>query len=104
MSQRLIYHCSPSTIWVKDADQTLVVDRELGQSWVLRGVEAVIWDLLRVGYSYRKIVPTLSLILSLSVEEAEYTLAGVLRKWRDASIVQVSGEDADGEPDSQCGV
>lgn len=63
MSQRLIYHCSPSTIWVKDADQTLVVDRELGQSWVLCGVEAVIviWDLLRVGYSYRKIVPMLSL-------------------------------------------
>jgi len=104
MSQRLIYHCSPSTIWVKDADQTLVVDRELGQSWTLRGVEAVIWDLLTVGHSCQKAVQVLSLILSLSVEEAEHTFAGVLRKWKDASIVQVSGEADDGEPDSQCGM
>jgi hypothetical protein len=67
MSQRLIYHCSPSIIWVKDADQTLVVDRETGQSWALRGVEAVVWDLLTIGYSYQRIVPMLSLILSLSI-------------------------------------
>ena len=104
MSQRLIYHCSPSIIWVKDADQTLVVDGELGQSWALRGAEAVTWDLLTVGYSSREIAQVLSLILSLSVEEAEHTLASVLRKWRYANIVQVSGEANDGEPDGQCGV
>ena len=104
MSQRLIYRCSPSIIWVKDADQTLVVDRETRQSWALRGVEAVVWDLLTIGYSYQRIVPMLSLILSLSMEEAEYTLAGVLRKWRDASIVQESFETGDGKLDCQCGM
>lgn len=104
MSQRLIYRCSPCIIWVKDVHQTLVVDREAGRSWALHGIEAVVWDLLTVGYSYRRIVPMLSLILSLSVEEAEHILAGVLRRWSDASIVQVSGEADDGEPDSQCGM
>lgn len=104
MSQRLIYRCSPSIIWVKDTNQTLVVDRETGQSWALRGVEAVVWDLLTIGYSYQRIVPMLSLILSLSTEEAEYTLAGVLRKWRDASIVQEPFEANDGEFDCQCGM
>jgi hypothetical protein len=96
MSQRLFHRCSPSIIWVKDADQTLVVDREMGQLWALHGAEAVIWDLLTVGYSSRKIIPMLSLIFSLSVEEAEHTFADVLRKWRDANIVQVSGEADDG--------
>ena len=104
MSQQLIYRCPPSIVWVKDADQTLVVDRETGQSWALHGAEAAVWDLLTVGYSYHRIVPMLSLILSLPVEEAEQTLAGILRKWRDASIVQVAGEADDGELDRQCGM
>ena len=96
MSQRLIYRCSPSIVWVKDADQTLAVDTETEQSWPLRGVEAVVWDLLAVGYSYQKIVPMLSLILSLPIEEAERALASVLEKWRDAGVVRVSGEAKDG--------
>ena len=102
MSHRLIYCCSPSIVWVKDADQTLVVDKELGRSWALGGVEALVWDLLSVGYSYRRITRMLSLLLSLSVDEAEHTLGGVLQKWRRANIVQVSGEADDGKPGRQC--
>ncbi len=96
MSQRLTYRCSPSIVWVKDAEQTLVVDRETEQSWVLCDVEAVVWDLLAVGYSYHRIVPLLSLILSLSVDEAGHTLAGVLQKWQDAGIVQAAEGTGDG--------
>jgi hypothetical protein len=102
VSQRLIYRCSPSIVWVNDAEQTLVVDKETKQSWVLRGTEAVVWDLLAVGYSYQRIVPMLSLILSLSVEEAEHTLTGVLRKWQDASIIRVAGGTDGGELGYQC--
>lgn len=102
MSQRLIYRCSPSIVWVNDAEQTLVVDKETKQSWVLCGTEAVVWDLLAVGYSYQRIVPMLSLSLSLSVEEAEHTLTGVLRKWQDASIIQVAGGTDGGELGYQC--
>lgn len=101
MSERLIYRCSPSIVWVKDAHQTMVVDKETGQSWVVRGAEAVVWDLVTVGYSHRRIVWMLFLILSLSVEEGNRILAGVLRQWRDAGIVQVSGEVADGKLDHQ---
>ena len=92
MSRRPTYRCSPSIAWVKDAGQTLVVDRETRQSWTLRGMEAVVWDLLAVGYPHRKIIPMLSLIHSLSVEEAKDALAEVLRKWREAGLVQVSRE------------
>jgi hypothetical protein len=104
VSEARIYHCAPSIIWVKDADQTLVVDRGTGQSWALRGVEAVVWDLLSVGYSYHRIIPMLSVMLSLSAEEARRTLADVLRTWQDVSILRVSGEANDGEPDRQHGM
>jgi hypothetical protein len=82
----------------------MVVDKETGQSWVVRGMEALVWDLVTVGYSYRRIIRMLSLILSLSVEEGDRILTGVLRQWQDAGIVQVPGEVDDGEPDHQYGV
>jgi hypothetical protein len=104
VSERLIYRCSPSIVWVKDASQTMVVDKETGQSWVVRGAEALVWDLVTVGYSYHRIIRMLSLILSLSVEEGDRILAGVMRQWQDAGIVQVSGEAADGKPDHQYGM
>ena len=101
MSERSIYRCSPSIVWAKDASQTMVVDKETGQSWVVRGAEALVWDLVTVGYSYHRIVRMLSLILSLSVKEGDRILADVLRQWQDAGIVQVSGETTDGKPDHQ---
>ncbi|MBU0703104.1 MAG: hypothetical protein KKC18_04485 [Chloroflexi bacterium] len=96
MSRRVTYCCSPSIVWVKDAGQTLVVDRETRQTWTLRGMEAVVWDLLAVGYSYQRIVPLLSLIFSLSAGEAKSTLTGLLREWQDTGIVQVCREANDG--------
>lgn len=95
MSRHPVYCCSPSVVWVKDAEQTLVVDRENQQSWAFHGAEAVMWDLLTVGYSYQKLVTMLSLLLSLPTEEAGRTLADALEKWRDAGIVSAS-QEADG--------
>ena len=69
MSRRSTYCCAPSIIWVRDADQTLLVDQETKQSWSLRGVSAVIWDLLTVGYSHQRIVPLLSLRKNESEEQ-----------------------------------
>jgi hypothetical protein len=78
-------------VWVKDAGQTLLVDRETGQSWLLYDAEAMIWDLLIVGYPYEKIIQMISLVLSLSEERAEHTLSGVLRTWQKAGIIHPPG-------------
>jgi hypothetical protein len=77
---------------VKDAQQTLVVDQEKQRSWVLRDVEAVIWDLLTVGYSYQELVSMLSLLLALPTEESARTLVDALRRWREVGILHVSRE------------
>jgi hypothetical protein len=100
----LTYRCSPAIVWVRDAGQILLVDKAAEQSWSLHDAEVVIWELLTVGYSYEKIVQMLSLTLSLSVEQADRTLSSVLRNWRDAGIVQVSGDAQNGESDNQHGV
>jgi hypothetical protein len=99
----LVYYCCSSNIaWVREAGHILLVDRETGESWSLHDAEEVIWDLLAVGYSYEKIVQILSLTLSLSADQADHTLSDVLRNWRDAGIVQVSGDIQNGEPGNQC--
>jgi hypothetical protein len=101
MSPALIYRCSPSIIWVRDADQTLVVDRKSERMWALRGAKAVIWDLLTVGYSYPRIVRMLSLVFSLSAEEAEGLLTDAILEWRKDDVLQGSGEAEDGQLDRQ---
>ena len=102
MNGRLIYRCTPSIVWVRDAGQILLVEEETGRSWALQGLEAVVWDLLAVGYSVRRIVLLLSLIFSFPAAEAEQALAGVLQTWRETNIVQVFVEANDGELDHQC--
>lgn len=85
------YQCSPDIVWVKDAGQTLLVDRRADRSWLLHDAEAVIWDLLTVGYSYEKTAQMMALVLSLSKEQAERTLSGVLADWRHAGILRSAG-------------
>lgn len=86
-----LYQCSPNIVWVKDAGQTLLVDREGERSWLLHDAEGVMWDLLAVGHSYEKITQMISLILSLPEEQAERTLASVLGDWQEAGILELVG-------------
>jgi hypothetical protein len=96
VSEPRVYRCSPSIVWVKDVGQTMIVDREEQRSWTLHDTEAAIWDLITVGYPYRKLVPMLSLLLSLPVEETTCTLTGVLEDWQEAGIVYLAQEVDDG--------
>ena len=98
MSQPLRYYCSPAIVWVKDADQTLVVDRATGQSWSMRGTEAVVWELLTVGHSRSRAAQLLSLILSVPARGGRHTLADVVQRWRDANLIEVCEEAVGGKP------
>jgi hypothetical protein len=89
------YHCAPALCWVKDAGQTILVDGESGRSWVLRGVEAAIWDLLTLGYPAGQIAPFLAVLRTSPVDQASDTLAAVVHAWVEAGIVlvQEGGDD-----------
>jgi len=81
------YRCSPSITWVKDSDQTILVEEEKGQSWSIHGVEAVIWDLLTLHYSLGRIVRFLSVLLNGSKDEAIESLLVAIQRWEEAGII-----------------
>ncbi len=82
-----LYRCALAIVWVKDVGQTLLVAQERGQWWALRGVEATIWDLLTLHYSFEQIVGFLTEMLGLSGEEVVQRLLAVIRRWEQAGIV-----------------
>jgi hypothetical protein len=96
-----MYRCAPAIAWLRDADQTLLVDAERGQFWSIRGVEAAIWDLLTLNYPYEKIVPFLSLLMRVRTDEAEGMFLAVLRGWQEAGVVQIRGEGRSDQPGDQ---
>jgi hypothetical protein len=96
-----IYHCAPSIIWVREPDQTRLIDSAKGISWTLQGVEAAIWDLLVLAYPCQRVVTFLSTLLNVPAEEAKSILLAVLARWRQEGIVEVSRETRDGEPGDQ---
>lgn len=98
---RLIYRCAPAITWLRDADRTLLVDAERGQSWPIHGVEAAIWDFLTLAYPYEKIVHFLSLLMTASSAEAERTLLAALRGWQRTGIVQIVKEGERGQSGDQ---
>ena len=83
----VVLRCAPSAIWTKDAELTLVVDRERGSSWMLTGTEQVVWDLLTLGYSLEQLVEFASVFLGVSPEEADETILAICRAWVRAGLL-----------------
>jgi hypothetical protein len=82
----LAYHCAPSLVWVKDAGQTILVGKE-DHTWIIDGVEALIWDLLTLNYSFDRLARFLSVMLEIPFKEAKRTLEAVLHRWNQVGIV-----------------
>lgn len=86
----VIYQPVPSIRYVIEADHIRLVDEQQGLSWMLKGTEAILWDLLVSGYSYQKIVVFISLLPSLSEADAEITVLTTLGNWVNQGILQTS--------------
>ncbi len=81
------YCSAPDILWLKDAGQTIVVDRATGRSWMLRGVEAAIWDLLVLGYSFEQAARLLALLADMVEDEARVSLSTTLQRWERVGIL-----------------
>jgi len=86
------YHSAPGIAWVKDAEQTIVVDRQSRAVWHLEGAEAVVWDLLVLGRPFGHIVRVVSLIAHVPEELARTSAVSMLEKWLDAGILKCEGD------------
>ncbi|MGD2205445.1 MAG: hypothetical protein PVH17_01585 [Anaerolineae bacterium] len=81
------YRCSPGIAWVKDAEQTLLIQEEKRRSWSLCGAEAVVWDLLVLAYPFPQTVRFFSALFACTTQEAEEILRTMLGEWEEKGIV-----------------
>ncbi len=77
------YSCAPGLVWTKEHDHILIVARESGRVWKLRGTEALIWEWLCAGYSYPKLF---AVVETLTSESA--LLPETLQHWLDDHLVE----------------
>jgi hypothetical protein len=82
-----IYRSVPGLAWVKDAELTLIVQHEEGRSWALRGLEAAIWDLLTLSYSFPRLVDAVALLAGCEPGEAAEIVMALLHEWEEQGIV-----------------
>ena len=73
---------------VRDIDMTLLVNDQNGKSFILRGLEATIWDWLTLNYSYNKIVGLLATIFDLPICKTEFRLNSILREWVEKGLLK----------------
>ena len=90
------YRCVPTIVWVKDAEQTILIEEAGNHSWILRGEEAAIWDWLTLNHPSERIVHFLSVLSGISTEEAGKALLVILQGWEKAGIVQAVEGDSRG--------
>jgi len=92
----IVYRSAPGIAWVKDAELTLIVDDERGQSWSLRGLEAAVWDLMTLSHSFAEIVNLVSLLAHCAPDEAASIVTALLHQWEQQGIVRAT-EGSEGE-------
>jgi hypothetical protein len=98
------YCCAPEITWVKDGGQALLVAREQDRSWILRGAEAAIWDLLTLQVPFEGLVRFLAVLLHVPEEQAGATLMATIHRWEEAGILyRTRGSEGD-EPGHQHGL
>lgn len=95
-SQGASYRCAPAIVWVKDSGQTILVESESERCWIMRGVEAMVWDLLTLNYTFEGIVHFLSVMLEIPVDKASGDLWAILQGWEDAGILLPARGDGRG--------
>lgn len=96
MSDALERFCVRDMNWVRDDEMTLLVNEQSGQTFVLKGLEAAIWDWLSMQFSYTKITGLLEVVSELSTVEAEFYLNTILNQWVENGLLMIEERTAHG--------
>jgi hypothetical protein len=88
--QKVVLTCPDDIFWVKDVNQMIIVNRQSGETQILRGVEASVWGWLTLCYSYPKMVHLVSALLVVPSGEAEEQLVEILKKWLTAGLLEIT--------------
>ena len=88
MKETAVYTCPPHITWVKDSQQTIIIDGRQRRNHILRGPEAAIWSWLTLAYSYPRLCQLLAALLDQSPAQAEQQLQTTLETWHQAGLLQ----------------
>jgi hypothetical protein len=91
-----VYCCAPAIVWVKDAGQTILVEKNTERCWTIDGTEAMVWDLLTLNYTFERMVRFLSVALETRADAAQKVLLAILHGWEELGILQPTGGDGCG--------
>jgi hypothetical protein len=83
----LAYGPAPGITWLKDAEQTILVDGLGGKSWILHGLEAAAWDLMALGYSFEGVAGFLALLAGVDDEQGRMMLLATVRRWQGVGLL-----------------
>jgi len=85
------FRSADGIVWVKDADRTILINEESGETCTLLGVDAAIWDLFCLGYRFECAVHFLGALLGLPHGRAAELLRSTADAWCEAGWLRRAG-------------
>ncbi len=85
----LVYTCPSHIKWVTDDTRIIIVNEQQNSHHILTEAEAAIWNWMTIPYSYRKLLPLVTLLWSLPLPKAEERLQLILHKWHEDGLLDV---------------
>lgn len=73
--------------WVKEVTVILVVDETGGRSWELHGFEAMLWDLLMLGYTWQRLQEVFGALFMETPGQVDARLISCLRAWLSKGLL-----------------
>jgi hypothetical protein len=86
----LVYTCPDNICWVNDKAVIIVVNKHTQQTYLLRGIEFVIWDWLMLGNTYARLVQLIASLLAISLPQAKQQLHHQLQIWQQNGLLEKS--------------
>jgi hypothetical protein len=84
------YYSNKDVIWVRNDNSIVVIQKQWNLSYELIELEASCWEWLHQSYNYDDITVLTSNVYSLPIDEAELLIIGILQKWVDNQLLEVS--------------
>jgi hypothetical protein len=86
----LVYTCPDNICWVNDKAVIIIVNKHTQQTFLLRGIEFVIWDWLMLGNTFVRIVQVIADSLAIPLPQAKQQLHQQLQIWQQNGLLEKS--------------
>lgn len=79
--------CPDHLKWVADHSRVIIVDEERRLTTILQDEEALIWNWLALGYSYRRLHASAAALWAATPQAADALLTRLLANWQKSGLL-----------------